>query len=39
MGLGLPDDNLDIPNDKFLIPNFYLGIETICLFFEKLGEK
>ncbi len=38
MGFGLPDDNLHAPNEKFHIPNFYRGIESICLFFEKLGE-
>ena len=37
MGFGLPDDNLHAPNEKFHIPNFYRGIETICLFFEKVG--
>ena len=37
MGFGLPDDNLHAPNEKFHIPNFHHGIETICLFFEKLG--
>jgi acetylornithine deacetylase/succinyl-diaminopimelate desuccinylase-like protein len=37
MGFGLPDDNLHAPNEKFHIPNFYRGIETICVFFEKLG--
>jgi acetylornithine deacetylase/succinyl-diaminopimelate desuccinylase-like protein len=37
MGFGLPDDNLHAPNEKFHIPNFYRGIEGICLFFEKLG--
>jgi len=39
MGFGLPDDNLHAPNEKFHIPNFHKGIETICLFFEKLGQK
>src|SRR2546421_296627 len=39
MGFGLPDDNLHAPNEKFHIPNFYRGIETICVFFEKLGGK
>jgi acetylornithine deacetylase/succinyl-diaminopimelate desuccinylase-like protein len=38
MGFGLPDDNLHAPNEKFHIPNFYRGIESICLFFERLGE-
>ncbi len=37
MGFGLPDDNLHAPNEKFHIPNFHRGIETICSFFEKLG--
>src|SRR5450432_4254205 len=39
MGFGLPDDNLHAPNEKFHIQNFHRGIETICRFFEKLGEK
>jgi acetylornithine deacetylase/succinyl-diaminopimelate desuccinylase-like protein len=39
MGFGLPDDNLHAPNEKFHIPNFHRGIESICLFFEKLGGK
>ncbi|MBA3914556.1 MAG: dipeptidase [Acidobacteriales bacterium] len=38
MGFGLPDDNLHAPNEKFHIPNFHRGIESICLFMEKLGE-
>jgi acetylornithine deacetylase/succinyl-diaminopimelate desuccinylase-like protein len=38
MGFGLPDDNLHAPNEKFHIPNFYRGIESICRFFEKLAE-
>ena len=38
MGFGLPDDNLHAPNEKFHIPNFYRGIESIIQFFEKLGE-
>jgi acetylornithine deacetylase/succinyl-diaminopimelate desuccinylase-like protein len=39
MGMGLPDDNLHAPNEKFHIPNFYRGIETVCRFFEILGEQ
>ncbi|MEP6642952.1 MAG: dipeptidase [Acidobacteriaceae bacterium] len=39
MGFGLPDDNLHAPNEKFHIPNFHRGIESICLFFEELGEE
>src|SRR6202161_3541725 len=37
MGFGLPDDNLHAPNEKFHIPNFHRGIETICQFFDNLG--
>jgi acetylornithine deacetylase/succinyl-diaminopimelate desuccinylase-like protein len=37
MGFGLPDDNLHAPNEKFHIPNFYRGIESIIRFFDKLG--
>jgi acetylornithine deacetylase/succinyl-diaminopimelate desuccinylase-like protein len=36
MGFGLPDDNLHAPNEKFHIPNFYRGIESIVRFLEKL---
>jgi acetylornithine deacetylase/succinyl-diaminopimelate desuccinylase-like protein len=39
MGFGLPDDNLHAPNEKFHIPNFYRGVESICLFFEKLAAS
>lgn len=39
MGMGLPDDNLHAPNEKFHIPNFYRGIESIILFFQKLERR
>ncbi len=38
MGFGLPDDNLHAPNEKFHIPNFYRGIESIIRFFHILGN-
>jgi acetylornithine deacetylase/succinyl-diaminopimelate desuccinylase-like protein len=38
MGMGLPDDNLHAPNEKFHIPNFYRGIESIIRFFQILGQ-
>ena len=38
MGFGLPDDNLHAPNEKFHIPNFHRGIESIARFFEILGN-
>jgi acetylornithine deacetylase/succinyl-diaminopimelate desuccinylase-like protein len=38
MGLGLPDDNIHAPNEKFHIPNFYKGIESVVRFLSILGE-
>jgi acetylornithine deacetylase/succinyl-diaminopimelate desuccinylase-like protein len=38
MGFGLPDDRLHSPNEKFHLPNFYRGIETIIHFLGFLGE-
>ena len=38
MGMGLPDDNLHAPNEKFHIPNFYRGIDSVIRFFQILGE-
>lgn len=37
MGFGLPDDGLHAPNEKFHIPNFYRGIESVIRFFEEAG--
>ena len=37
MGFGLPDDRLHAPNEKFHIPNFYRGIETVIRFMELLS--
>ena len=37
MGFGLPDDNLHAPNEKFHIANYHRGIESIIVFFERLG--
>jgi acetylornithine deacetylase/succinyl-diaminopimelate desuccinylase-like protein len=38
MGLGLPDDNIHAPNEKFHIANFYAGIESLVRFFAILGK-
>jgi acetylornithine deacetylase/succinyl-diaminopimelate desuccinylase-like protein len=37
LGLGLPDDGLHSPNEKFKVDNYYLGIKTVALFFERCG--
>jgi acetylornithine deacetylase/succinyl-diaminopimelate desuccinylase-like protein len=39
MGFGLPDDGLHSPNEKYSIGNYYTGIMTIALFFERMGER
>lgn len=39
MGFGLPDDNLHAPNEKFHLPNFHRGIESIIRFFETVGQR
>ena len=39
MGFGLPDDRLHSPNEKFHLPNFYKGIETVLHFMDFLGEQ
>ncbi len=38
IGFGLPDDNLHAPNEKFHLPNFYRGIETVARYLEILGK-
>ena len=39
IGFGLPDDRLHSPNEKFHLPNFYQGIETILYFMDFLSES
>ncbi len=39
MGFGLPDDRLHSPNEKFHLPNFYRGIETVIRFMQFLGAR
>jgi acetylornithine deacetylase/succinyl-diaminopimelate desuccinylase-like protein len=38
MGLGLPDDSLHSPNEKFRLQNFYTGIMTVARFLEQYGQ-
>ena len=37
MGFGLPDDNLHAPNEKFHLPNFHRGIESIVRWLVAVG--
>ncbi len=39
MGFGLPDDQIHAPNEKFHIPNFYRGIESVIRFFQIVGGE
>lgn len=36
-GFGLPDDNLHAPNEKFYLPNFYKGIDTVVAWLERVA--
>ena len=38
MGMGLPDDGLHSPNEKFRLENFYTGIRAVASFFERYGQ-
>ncbi|OFV98993.1 MAG: peptidase M20 [Acidobacteria bacterium RIFCSPLOWO2_12_FULL_54_10] len=38
MGFGLPDDRLHSPNEKFHIPNFFLGIRAVTKFWEEMAD-
>jgi acetylornithine deacetylase/succinyl-diaminopimelate desuccinylase-like protein len=38
MGLGLPDDRLHSPNEKFKLANFYTGIQAVARFLERYGD-
>lgn len=37
MGLGLPDDGLHSPNEKFSLNNFFTGIKTVARFMTLYG--
>ncbi len=38
LGLGLPDDNLHAPNEKFDLINLEKGIATLRRFYELLAQ-
>ncbi|MDQ7842133.1 MAG: dipeptidase [Armatimonadota bacterium] len=37
-GFGLPDDNLHAPNEKFYLPYFHKGVETVIAWVERVGR-
>ncbi|HXF81855.1 MAG TPA: dipeptidase [bacterium] len=37
-GFGLPDDNLHAPNEKFYLPYFYRGIETVAAWLDRVAR-
>lgn len=38
MGFGLPDDRIHSPNERFYLPNYERGIETVIRFLAAYGE-
>jgi acetylornithine deacetylase/succinyl-diaminopimelate desuccinylase-like protein len=38
IGVGLPDDAIHAPNEKFDLNQFYLGIETMAYLYDELAE-
>lgn len=36
-GFGLPDDNLHAPNEKFYLPHFYKGIDTVIAWLARVA--
>ena len=39
MGFGLDEDALHSPNESYGVDNYFLGIETICAFYEHYAIK
>jgi len=37
IGVGLPDDRIHAPNEKFTLSQFFGGIKTMCLLYRELG--
>jgi len=37
-GFGLPDDNLHAPNEKYYLPYFERGIETVIAWVDRVGR-
>jgi len=39
IGFGLPDDRTHAPNEKFHLPNFYRGIQTVIHYLDILASR
>lgn len=39
LGFGLPDDRIHSPNERFYLPNFYKGIETMIHFMDEFAQR
>ncbi len=37
IGVGLPDDRIHAPNEKFTLSQFFGGIRTICGLYDELA--
>ncbi|HEV3153876.1 MAG TPA: dipeptidase [Candidatus Baltobacteraceae bacterium] len=38
IGVGLPDDRIHAPNEKFTLSQFFRGIKTMCILYEELAK-
>lgn len=38
MGFGLPGDHIHSPNERFYLPNFYNGIDTVIRYLDRLAR-
>jgi acetylornithine deacetylase/succinyl-diaminopimelate desuccinylase-like protein len=39
LGVGLPDDSIHAPNEKFDLDQFYGGIRTAAMFYDELASE
>jgi acetylornithine deacetylase/succinyl-diaminopimelate desuccinylase-like protein len=37
IGVGLPDDRIHAPNEKFTLSQFFGGIKTMCVLYDELA--
>ncbi|MBV8151502.1 MAG: dipeptidase [Candidatus Eremiobacteraeota bacterium] len=38
IGVGLPDDRIHAPNEKFTLSQFFKGIKTMCILYDELAK-